>query len=540
MSHRLQSNRAEPARTRKASKKEKETKSTSDIAEAFNKMASKSKVKATSNDSKSNNNERQSLNEKQVSANISQDANVEEDNAFEDEASAISVSNDMQSNDEHDKTQIAAEGQNEMNEGPQTESEKEVTPNEVLTALKELTASYANIDNLLNHPTKGIGSQAVKLNLRCDDLYTDIHGAVSGLLVRVDKLEKENLEKEARIKHMEETQKRLSEMITENKRLSKDLVMAQGLIQKYSQKINTMESKITDLTRRGMEQNVVIHGIEEVGYPGKENCVETVMGFLQEKLLIREVDKKDLWKVYRMGKPNKDRARPMFVKLAYVLKDKVMENVSNLKDQKNKHSQAYFVSEQIPEGIVETRKQLAQRAKMLKDKEMDKPETQRREVKILGDKIVCAGEVVNPPITTPQPFELFPGAEEQHKINQIASKIKEARPLYERHSTFVGLAVDIASMSEIDLAYKAVMQRFPFMDHVMLGYQLKENDQLKHGSCDDTEHGGGVIFDKLLYARRLKNIAVFVVHRYGGIHLGFDRFKTIEKAANEAIEMLRP
>lgn len=176
----------------------------------------------------------------------------------------------------------------------------------------------------------------------------------------------------------------------------------------------------------------------------------------------------------------------------------------------------------------------------MKDEEAKKPETQRREVRIIGDKVVRAGQVIEPEITTPQPYELFTSVEEQWKINGMAQRIKEAQPIHERNSTFVGLAVNAHSIDEIRLAYKAVMQRFPFMDHVMLGYQVNVQDKLQHGSCDDTEYGGGVVIDKHLYASKLCNLAVFVVRRYGGIHMGFDRFRIIQRATDAAVAMLRP
>lgn len=84
------------------------------------------------------------------------------------------------------------------------------------------------------------------------------------------------------------------------------------------------------------------------------------------------------------------------------------------------------------------------------------------------------------------------------------------------------------------------MQRFPYMDHVMMGYQVKIDDKVHHGSCDDSEYGGGVAVDKHLYNNHLMDLAVFVVRRYGGIHLGYDRFRTIQRAADEAITLLRP
>lgn len=147
---------------------------------------------------------------------------------------------------------------------------------------------------------------------------------MNGLLIRVQKLEEQNEEKDQKIKHMEETQKRLLDMITENKRLSQDLVTAQGLIQKYNQKIQVMEKKILDLTCRGMEQNIVIHGMDEHLHPAKENCSRAVQDFLHNFLQV-SLEDSDIWKSYRFGKQSKDKARPTFVKLSHKAKDLVKE-----------------------------------------------------------------------------------------------------------------------------------------------------------------------------------------------------------------------
>lgn len=72
----------------------------------------------------------------------------------------------------------------------------------------------------------------------------------------------------------------------------------------------------------------------------------------------------------------------------------------------------------------------------------------------------------------------------------------------------------------------------------MLGYALKENQLLRSGFCDDKEYGAGTRLRKLIYEEKSKDTAVFVVRKYGGLHLGFNRFQTIENLAKMAIQML--
>lgn len=106
----------------------------------------------------------------------------------------------------------------------------------------------------------------------------------------------------------------------------------------------------------------------------------------------------------------------------------------------------------------------------------------------------------------------------------------------------MGLSVEVKSLGDTLNAYKAVMQRFPFMDHVPMAYNFKDQNSniVKYGSCDDMEYGGGAALARFLYENRIRNVAVFVVRRYGRIHLGVDRFRIISQAARDAVKLLLP
>lgn len=552
MSLRKGGNREEPVRTRKASMKDKNKTGVSDIQEAFKMAADKKKIKENKTDSTNMSKENGGENNASPMSPRSNDKTIEVE---ENSQTIDTAEGDPTSHESHAASIVKVKGVDAMtqvcledlplndgfkspgvNVGISVDSEKQ----EILDALRELSTKFTTLDNIINHPKQGLGSQMVSLTLRGDNFYTDVHGAANGLLVRVGKLESKLQEAETTMKNFEESQKRLTTMLAENKRLSQDLVTTQGLIQKYSQKIAQLEQKVMDLTRRGMEQNLLIHAIEEVSVPQNENCQDSVIKFLQEFLQV-QIDEADIWKCYRMGVLRRARSRPMFVKLSFTAKDKIMDKVGLLKGKRNANEQAYFISEQVPEGVAEVRKQTSKRASALKKVEEKRPADQRREVKVVGDKILVGGSIDKPEVSTPQPFELFPGVEEQKKIHAVAAQIKESQPAYLRNSTFVGLAAKVHSVEQVNLAYKAVMQRFPFMDHTMAAYRFKDNhDNFHYGSCDDNEHGGGAAIARFLQQNQIKDTAVFVVRRYGGLHLGYDRFKAIEESAEAAIKLLDP
>lgn len=309
------------------------------------------------------------------------------------------------------------------------------TKEEILEAIRELSERFVKLEDVVNHPKSGIGAKMVGLTLRTDTIYSDIHGVVDGILVNMAKVKGDLADYKAKADHVEQAQDRFAKIIAENKKLKADLIMAQGLLQKYSQKIEAMDKKILDLTKRGMEQNLVFHAVEEVANPKNESCYETLICFVKEFLEV-EIDQEDIWKAYRMGVKRENRARAIFAKLSYAAKELIMDKVSLLKDKRNIHGQVRFIAEQIPDGITEAKKRISKRASILRTAEEKKPMAERRDIKILGDKIVVGGELDKAEVITPQPFELFPGIEEQKRINNINRKIKEAEPRFEKKQYF--------------------------------------------------------------------------------------------------------
>lgn len=163
----------------------------------------------------------------------------------------------------------------------------------------------------------------------------------------------------------------------------------------------------------------------------------------------------------------------------------------------------------------------------------------RSSIQVVNDKILIDGELDVPEVTTPQPPQLILlHPDKQEAVTSIQSKIVENDPQIVKNSEFISLAVKVRSIKEVNLAYIAVAQRFPSADHIMVGYALKEDSTLKNGFCDDNEHGAGVRIRKTIFETKARNTAVFVVRKYGGIHLGYNRFAIIESISKQAIELL--
>lgn len=414
------------------------------------------------------------------------------------------------------------------------------TLTQILDALKALKTSVDKLDNDIHHPQSGIGAQMVKMTLRMDNLYTDIHGAVSGIIPRTGKLENQQLINCNKITELEKKQGRLTKLVNDSKRLTSDITLLQGIIQKHSQQVLQLENKATDLIRRSMEQNLLIFGIDNpvIDTDGKTELYKhSTLQFLKEQLNV-DLAIEDVWKAHRTGKRLSDRTQPMVVKLSYSAKELVMENVAALKDKVDKYGKALFIKEQIPEAFVEKKKQISARLKTLRDLNEQKPSQERQEITVNNDNILVDGKVDLLEVLTPQPIDLFLNDVEQIEVDKIAEKIQQTEIQEVRNSQFIGHAIKVHSTQQVNRAYIALAQRYSAMDHIFMAYALKEGDKVKNGHCDDREHAGGNTIRKILLRDRIKNTAVFIVRKFGGIHLGLERFKVFEAITQSSIKLV--
>lgn len=371
-------------------------------------------------------------------------------------------------------------------------------------------------------------------------MQDEINGAASGLKVRMEKIEKTSNDNKTKLDQMEKSITRIAKMLDDNKKVAKQLIVMQGMLQKFAQQGQATNTKVLDLTKRGMEQNLIIHGLEEVDPKSKELCKETTITFLKNHLEI-DVLPNDIWKAHRMGgRYQRGKVQPMIIKVAYHVKELIMENVSKLKDQTNDTTgKPLFISEQIPEGVMEAKKQTSACLKTLKDANEKLSDAQKKKIQIQNDRILIDGVLDEPEVRPPQPSDLFLYTEKQKQVDLMYSKTVMTEPVEVKNSQFVGLAVNTKSIKEVNLAYTAIAQQFPSMDHIMAAYSLKEGETIKHGHCDDFERGGGSAIRKVMAEQRARDTTIFVIRKYGGLHLGLDRFSLIKQIAKDSLFLLR-
>lgn len=419
----------------------------------------------------------------------------------------------------------------------------------VLQALQNLQQKLDKIEDDLHLPKNGISDQLAKTSEKTQNLYTELHSQVNRVLVRLDQVTKTAADNDTNIKKMEIAQQRMSQLLDENKRLVRELQLMKDLVQKVTQQNQNTSTQLMHLSKRGMEQNLIVYGVDDAlevedakakspQFTPKERCQHSALEFFKKEMRL-DLEVQDIWKAHRMGTHRPGKVRPLILKLSYAAKDMVMENMGELKGKKNAVTdQVYFISEQIPEGIMETKKQVSARAKILRDANDKLPTENKKKIQVIQDKILVDGILDQPRVSPPQPSQLFPDSTTQDRIDALQEKIVETPPRSVKNSEFTALATKVHSVGQMNEAYIAVAQRFPTADHIMAAFAFKENGRLVQGACDDREYGAGAKVKSVIFEQSARNTAVFVVRKFGGVHLGYERFGIIQSIAKDALVAL--
>ncbi|KAI0034088.1 ribosomal protein S5 domain 2-type protein [Vararia minispora EC-137] len=119
-------------------------------------------------------------------------------------------------------------------------------------------------------------------------------------------------------------------------------------------------------------------------------------------------------------------------------------------------------------------------------------------------------------------------------------KLVEADPIVDRKSAFVGRACRISDPVQVPavLAYLMADKRIARAAHPIINaWRCQVGSVLHQDNDDDGETAAGGRLAHLLQILEVNNVLVVVTRYYGGIHLGPDRFKHINQAARDALEL---
>ncbi|KIY51641.1 UPF0029-domain-containing protein, partial [Fistulina hepatica ATCC 64428] len=119
-------------------------------------------------------------------------------------------------------------------------------------------------------------------------------------------------------------------------------------------------------------------------------------------------------------------------------------------------------------------------------------------------------------------------------------RLFEADPITDRKSLFIGRACVITHPAQVPLILAHLMsnRRIARAAHPIINaWRCKVDNIIHQDNDDDGESAAGGRLAHLLQIMDVQNVLVIVTRYFGGIHLGPDRFKHINQAARNALEL---
>lgn len=366
-----------------------------------------------------------------------------------------------------------------------------------------------------------------KTNTKFD---TAIFDPEDGLGVVYENLKKDGVENlEGITKQLEAEKQQRSQFEKQVEKNTMEMTLMKGIIQRQHKQIQALQNKVTDITARGMSENLILSGLYE---EKNEDLVDRVAVFLYDNMNI-DARYNDFGEVYRLGMPREDKIRPIVFQCTYDLRNHIIENTGRLKGIGNGNGGFFFISQQQPEAYTAERKNLGYATKLAKEANKKQKKEHQAKIEIKNKKLYINGQIFKQKVSTPKPVELFVNEEEQEQMDKL--KFYSSNPKTERGSQFLAAAVQVKNQQELTRAYRKAMQLHPCADHIMMAANINREACFQ----DDGEHNASAKMHAELMSRKIDNIAVFVIRNFGGRHLGPMRFECISYVANEALDNIQ-
>lgn len=308
--------------------------------------------------------------------------------------------------------------------------------------------------------------------------------------------------------------------------MKREICLMKSIIAKQGDQISTLQAKVTDLTARSMQDNVLLHNVPE----NPDENIQDVFNELLSKIGLNPASV-NVEKIHRIGAKLSSRPRLIVTKLSsHKMKESILQAA---KDKLPKGRDKVFITPQTPTESLEIRKNLYNVADHIKERDP------------FSKCIVKAGRLfVNntpyqPALPTPTTKEVLSMSRRDTEDLTNNIQVFAGKPVIRKGNRFQGFAVPIKNMDDARNAYRTIML-YPdnqAANHVVACASLYSpfSGKLDQHWEDNYEWGAGKALAASLVQRSVKNIAIFVARHYA-CNLSGERFDAIKDAANNAIE----
>ena len=220
----------------------------------------------------------------------------------------------------------------------------------------------------------------------------------------------------------------------------------------------------------------------------------------------------------------------MLIRCKHELKERIFENLKNLKDKVNADGKQYYINKQLPEQLIEQNREIRATIREQKIKDSKLQPRDRSNIEVKNKIVYIDGEPTQKLLLPVEIDELFPDKVEAEKQGKM--KLSTSDAIVENNSHFQAYVCKTGQLHEVCRAYRKVRHMHPGVTHVVASYNLRGN----RGYQDDAEYGTGNKLLKFLEQKYPINLSVFIVRMYGGKHLGPTRFDIMKEAAMQALD----
>ena len=285
-----------------------------------------------------------------------------------------------------------------------------------------------------------------------------------------------------------------------------------------------LEKRLEETEYNSNKNNVIIYNLPESQQENSQkNSGETVAKFLETDMKCNR-NKIQIDVAYRMGKPKMGKTRPLLVRMITKdSKDHIMRKVGNLAGSN------ISVGEQLPPKMQE------RRLNQLGDFKKLKQEKGKEKVKLVKDKLVCEGLLVNPRFES-NPIKPATATFDSEEIEMVESEQAE-----DKGSIFWGYGGKIKNVEQAQEGLAKIMEDSENAEatHIVYAYRVEEaGEGVISGHSDDGEVGASKILYDLLEDSGDQAL-IAVLRFYGGTNLGPLRFKMYRNQADDIIKKLR-
>lgn len=454
------------------------------------------------------------------------------------------------------KTRLAAQTEQENSQNMATPISKPIDEKDFkkLDLDKKMDSMAAAINKLasavdtkLDAITKRIEDQ---MNDRVQPIWRAIFDEEEGLKPKVHKLEKTVFDDqegvEARTLQLEKAAQyasnRIEDLVRENNRMSREMSAIKGTISRQEEQIQNTKDKVVYLTGKSMDKNITISGIKE---EKEENCRQKVLEFLQEVLEIPPEQAEEVKVAHRIGSPNAEKYIPvnprtgepqprlMVIKCTRALKEVILQAFNAYKEKLGRAKPKFLVRIQLPDKTMENHREVNHYVWEQKRKDDGLPKERKARIKVANNTVYVDKKEISHSLPEIKFADLFPSPEEQEQIDTLQMHKSEVKTV--KRSQFQGFAAHADSKDFASQAQLKVRQTFPDASHVITAFVSARGD---YYFDNDGEFGAGLRLARYIKDGDYGDMVVCVVRRFGGVHVGPQRFSAILEVAKQAIDKL--